>query len=259
MGPAHEQETVKIKGQSLTGATEVRFGETAVPFTVLKPTQIAAKAPLEQVARTVDVTVTTPQGTSATSSADHYTFEKQLPSIKDLQPLSGFVGQTVTVTGEGYLGASAVHVGGVPATHFEVISDDELKLVVPPHVAESVAIGITTPFGTGPEACFGPKCTPGAHFKIFPLITSLSPGSGPQAGGTLVSFEGSGFSTVEDRVYFGEKQVVVKCESTSVCKVLSPEAKKGPGTVPVEVHVPTNYAAEESHSPVTEATQFTYE
>jgi hypothetical protein len=73
-GPAAGGAAVIITGTGFTGATEVNFGATpADSFTVNSDTQITATSPAE-CAGTVDVTVTTPAVTSATGSADQFTY-----------------------------------------------------------------------------------------------------------------------------------------------------------------------------------------
>ena len=65
--------SVTVTGTSFTGATAVAFGSTtAAAFTVNSATSITATAPVGH--GTVDVTVTTPAGTSTTSSADQFTY-----------------------------------------------------------------------------------------------------------------------------------------------------------------------------------------
>ena len=67
-------ESVAITGSGFTGATGVNFGTTAVKtMTVDSDGQITATSPPHS-AGTVDVTVITPVGTSATSSADQFTY-----------------------------------------------------------------------------------------------------------------------------------------------------------------------------------------
>jgi len=66
---------VNIVGSGFTCATAVKFGNIAAPsFTVNSDTQITALSPAEP-AGTIDVTVTTAGGTSATSAADKFTYK----------------------------------------------------------------------------------------------------------------------------------------------------------------------------------------
>lgn len=69
--------SVIITGTNFTGASAVNFGATSASFTVDSATQITATSPAGT--GTVDVTVTTPGGSSATSSADEFTYS--LPMI----------------------------------------------------------------------------------------------------------------------------------------------------------------------------------
>lgn len=75
-GPTAGGTAVTINGNNftgLTGASAVKFGgSNATSYTVNSATQIVATAP--PGAGTVDVTVTTPGGTSATSTADQFTY-----------------------------------------------------------------------------------------------------------------------------------------------------------------------------------------
>jgi hypothetical protein len=67
--------TVTITGTGFSGTTTVRFGSTnAARFTVNSATSITAVSPKARGAETVDLTVTTPAGTSPTSPADQFTY-----------------------------------------------------------------------------------------------------------------------------------------------------------------------------------------
>jgi len=75
-GPGDDGNSVIITGSGLTGTTAVKFGSTAATnVVVVSDSSITATSPAGT--GTVHVTVTTPGGTSATSSADHFTFEKR--------------------------------------------------------------------------------------------------------------------------------------------------------------------------------------
>ncbi len=65
---------VTITGSAFCTTTAVNFGSTAASsFVIISDTEIQAVTPAES-AGTVDVTITNPFGTSATSPADHFTF-----------------------------------------------------------------------------------------------------------------------------------------------------------------------------------------
>jgi hypothetical protein len=65
---------VSITGTSFSGATAVKFGSTNAPsFTVNSATSITAKSPAATKG-IVDITVTTPNGTSPVSRSDRFTY-----------------------------------------------------------------------------------------------------------------------------------------------------------------------------------------
>jgi uncharacterized membrane protein len=70
---------VGITGTGFSGATAVKFGaSSAKSFTVNSAISITAVSPKGK--GTVDITVTTPGGTSATSAADQFTYSRKLGS-----------------------------------------------------------------------------------------------------------------------------------------------------------------------------------
>ncbi len=74
-GPTLGGNLVTITGTNLNGATAVSFaGVSATGIVPLSPTQVVATVPARSAAGIVDVTVTTPHGTSATSGLDHYSY-----------------------------------------------------------------------------------------------------------------------------------------------------------------------------------------
>jgi hypothetical protein len=69
---------VTITGTGFTGATAVHFGATsAKSFTMNSAASITAVSPKVKGTGTVDVNVTTPAGTSPTSTADQFTFSRK--------------------------------------------------------------------------------------------------------------------------------------------------------------------------------------
>ncbi len=94
-GPTTGGNTVIITGTNFTNATTVKFGaNNALSFTVLSQTMIRATVPPGAVG-TVDVTVTTPAGTSAINPGDHYTYVIVPPPPKPPHPPKNFHGKLV--------------------------------------------------------------------------------------------------------------------------------------------------------------------
>jgi IPT/TIG domain/FG-GAP repeat len=74
-GPTAGGATAEVTGKNLNGASEVRFGASAATILSENGAEIAVRTPPGAAGR-VDVTVTTPVGTSATSAKDRYVYEE---------------------------------------------------------------------------------------------------------------------------------------------------------------------------------------
>jgi IPT/TIG domain len=74
-GPVSGGNKVVVKGKNFTGATQVDFGTTAAPGSVVNSTgtRISVDAPAGN-AGTVDITVTRASATSAVTTSDEYTY-----------------------------------------------------------------------------------------------------------------------------------------------------------------------------------------
>ncbi|MFI9631729.1 IPT/TIG domain-containing protein [Nocardia sp. NPDC051929] len=218
-GPTTGGTNVTITGTGFGGPTTVRFGSTATTFTLDSATQITAVAPAGSVG-TVQVTVTNSGGTS---NGLPYTYVA-VPALNSITPNQGSTagGTTVTLNGSGFTGATAVTFGSTPATSFTVVSDTQITAV--------------TPAGTGivPVTVTGPGGTSGAvpyTYVVVPTITSISPTSGPTAGGNSVIITGTGF-TGPLTVRFGSTATLFTINSPTQITAVAPA---GTGTVQVTV------------------------
>jgi hypothetical protein len=119
------------------------------------------------------VTVTPPSGGRPPSIVRHYALNiisnpvpSPSPAVTGVSPGSGpsAGGNTVTLTGTGFTGASAVSFGTVPATSFTVNSDTSITATVPAGTVGIDDVTVTTPGGTSPTSpadqyVYHPTCT----------------------------------------------------------------------------------------------------
>ena len=213
---------VTITGVGFSGASEVNFGSTgAASFKVESETSITAVSPPGK--GTVDVTVTTPGGTSAPSPADQFVYDA---SVTKVEPDEGAMagGTSVTITGVGFSGASEVNFGSTGAASFKVESETSITAVSPPGKG-TVDVTVTTPDGTSPTSAAD-------RFSYGPTVTEVTPGSGEESGGTSVQITGTNF-TGATAVKFGSTNAAsFNVESETSIKAVSPSGK---GTVDVTV------------------------
>jgi hypothetical protein len=144
--------SVTITGSAFTGATAVDFG--AVPassFTVRSPTSIVATSPAEP-AGTVDVSVTTPAGTSLATLADLFKFGP--PKVTEVAPDEGPAGggTHVKVTGIGFApGATVIRFAHASAQGVECASTTTCTAISPPHKPETVEVRVSAGGFTSPR------------------------------------------------------------------------------------------------------------
>ncbi|GAA2478272.1 IPT/TIG domain-containing protein [Terrabacter carboxydivorans] len=191
-GPLVGGGVVVITGTRLGRATAVDFG--GLPGTSLvavSDTQLQVTAPARAVG-TVTLRVTTPGGVSPVVDAAQFTYQA-VPTITSVSPALAPTkgGDTITLTGTAYDRVSSVTFGGVPATAVTRVSATTLRVTLPTHAEGDVDVRVVTPGGTSPVA-------PGNRFTYQnpPVVTSVSPASGPLSGGTVLTLRGTSFTDV---------------------------------------------------------------
>jgi hypothetical protein len=230
-GPTAGGNSVTITGTNFTGATAVDFGVVAAtPITVNSAGSITVPAPAGSPS-TVHVTVTAPGGSSATSSADLYTYVAP-PTVSSVSPASGPTtgGTSVTITGSNFTGVTAVNFGATPAVSFSVKSPTSIIVPAPVGATGTVDMTVTAAGGT---SATGSSDQFTYIASTIPTVSSVSPSSGLPAGGNSVTITGTNFSGVT-AVDFGTTAATpVTVNSTTSITVPAPA---GPaGTVDVTV------------------------
>ncbi len=218
---------VTLTGSNFTQATVVRFGPNfALSYTVVSATQITAVAP--PGSGTVQITVTTPGGTSNGVAFGYVV--APVPVLTSVSPGQGPVGgaNTVTLTGSGFTGATAVRFGSTPATSFTVVSATQITAVAPPG-SGTVQITVTGPGGTSNGVSYGYVAVP----VPVPVLTSVSPGQGPVGGGTTVTLTGSGLTGVTGVAFGAVPALSFTVVSATQITAVAPPGAAGPVQVTV--------------------------
>src|SRR5208337_2868948 len=88
-------------------------------------------------------------GTSATSTADQFTYIAAAPTVTGLSPTSGPAagGTLVTITGTSFTGATVVDFGTTAATNVTVVNSTKITADSPAGTG-TVNVTVTTPVGT---------------------------------------------------------------------------------------------------------------
>lgn len=188
---------VTITGTAFDPAASVFIGGTAPgSVTVVSSTQITCTTPVH-AAGAADVTVNNPDGSTATLTGGFtYTAPTTSLSIVSIAPATGLTagGTLVTIIGTGFQAAATVTFGGVAGTGVTVTPDGTQIQVTTPAGAATGAVDVVVTNPTAP-----PTPTSVTSVRAFtytnppPTVTSISPSSGPIAGGTTVTLTGTGF------------------------------------------------------------------
>lgn len=249
-GPIAGGTPVTITGSGFAGASAVAFGAVQATPTSVSATSITVNSPAA-AAGSVSVQVNVPTGLSPVNPNVNFQYIAPAPAgVTGVSPALGPIagGTAVTITGSGFTGATAVVFGTVQVAPTSV-TDTAITVSSPSTTkAGSVNVQVDVPTGLTP-------ITSNATFQFLaPVISSISPASGPVTGGTVVTIVGSYLGTALT-VQFGgvaapNPPVIV---SDSEITVVAPVGLKT-GSVGIQVNLPTGLIPAKA----SDAPQFTY-
>ena len=234
-GPAAGGTAVSITGTNFAAGATVTFGSTAATnVVVVNGTTITATTPAGSAgAVTVTVTVNGQSG----SLANGFTYVVA-PTVSSVSPNSGSTagGTAVTITGTNFVTGATVKFGATAATNVVVVSATQITATTPAGSAGAVTVTVTVSGQSGSLAT-------GFTYVVVPTVSSVSPNSGPAAGGTAVSITGTNFAAGAT-VKFGATAAtnVVVVNSTTITAT-TPAGTAGAVTVTVTVNGQTGSLA----------------
>ena len=150
------------------------------------------------------------------------------PTVTSILPSAGPTagGTTVTITGTGFSGATAVTFGATAATGYTVVSATQITATAPAGTG-TVDVRVTTAGGTSATSA-ADQFT----YVAAPTVTSITPTAGPAAGGATVVITGTGFSGTT-AVTFGAAAATGFTVNSAT--QITATAPAGTGTVDVRV------------------------
>ena len=224
-GPTTGGTVITIRGTNLSGTSSVTVGgNTATTIIIVSATQITAVTPPGQLGAK-DVVVTTGGGSVTSTGAFTYISG---PTITLISPDNGSVltETPITITGTGFITGTTVLVNTSPLTLLSIVNSTTITGKTPALTEGEKVVTLTNAGGTAISA-FTYKLQP-------PVISSLSPVSGPKEGGTSVTITGTNFVGVSS-IKFGDQFAVNPVVVVSPIKITCVSPAHGLGKVNVVV------------------------
>jgi len=196
--------TVVLSGSDFVATPTVLFGGAVATVTASSPTTITVQTPAH-AAGAADVTVVNPDGQVSNTLAGVFTFQvppPPAPTVSAIAPVFGPTagGTPVTVTGTNFVAGATVSFGGSLGT-VTALSDSSISVTTPARAAAVVDVAVQNPDGQ--------LATRAGAFEFRapvgpppPVVLSLSPDTGPSAGGNPCVTTGTGF-VAGSQVTFG--------------------------------------------------------
>lgn len=147
------------------------------------------------------------------------------PTLASVTPSSGSSagGNIVTITGIHLLGATSVSFGASAATILSG-TDDTVAVTVPAGSAGAQQVTVTTPGGTSSQNV-------SYTYIAGPVLTGMTPSSGPVTGGTTITISGSGLTGAT--VDFDGTAVTTSTNDDTTITIVTPPSAAGTRTVTV--------------------------
>ncbi len=232
-GPSAGGTTLTLLGRDFLDGCRARIFETDVEVGFIAPDRVEVVSPKVAGGGPVDVVVTNPDGqTTKLARAFSYDTALRAPVLTAVSPSRGSQtgGMKLTLLGEDFAEGCRARFGGAPV-EVQFLTNKEARAIAPASsVRGAVDVELENPDGQTA------RLENGFTFEDVPapVITSVSPASGPTIGGTKVTIEGDHF-TDACSVFVGRElpRAIPKRSRTELVIVMPPQ--KAAGFVDVEV------------------------
>jgi len=206
--------SVTLNGAHFIAGTTVTFNGVGGGITSLSQGQIQVNTPAGVT--TGPIRVTSSQGTFTTTSNFFAP-----PTISGFSPSFGRTGTNVTITGNNFIGTTAVTINGLPVSFTPPTTNTILLVTVPPN-ATTGPILVSAPAGAALTS---------SNFVVRPTISGFTPGLGPV--GTPLVITGANLNVGSPTVTFSGASPVAGTSPTfnSLNAVVPAGAVSGPVTV----------------------------
>ena len=211
-----------------SGATVKIGGVAATNVAVVNATTITATTPANTPG-TASVTVTNPDGDSATLAAAFTYLAYPPPTLSSIAPAAGTIngGTAVTLAGSNFLSGATVKFGTVAATNVVVVNSGQITAVTPANSAGAVNVTVTNP-----DAQFS-TLNSAYTYNRPPVLISASPSVGSTNGGTSVTLSGSNFLTGATVTFNTSAATNVAVTNSTTITAKAPANPAGPVNVTV--------------------------
>ncbi|WP_068783800.1 IPT/TIG domain-containing protein [Paenibacillus phocaensis] len=216
-GPIEGGTKVVISGNYFMTGAEVLFGGVKATVTKSGATSLEVVSPAGASAIPVDVTVNNPDGTTVTA-VNAFTYIKG-PEIISIEPNTGIRsgGEQVKLTGERFVDGAKVYFDST-LVNSTFVSSQKITLTTPVWAkADIVDVKVVNP--NGQQAMLQDGYT---YEDLDPAVTSVTPSSGPMAGGTIVIVKGSNLKSGMQVFWGGQEQTSYTYVSTAEIRLRAP-------------------------------------
>jgi len=177
-------------GTQCPGGPVVLFGSTPATNVIFNNNTTLTVTVPGEAAGTVSVTEINPDGLS-TLLANGFTFVAP-PSISQVSPAVASTqgGTLITIAGANFVSGATVSFGQNTTTNVNFVNSATLTATAPPstnNAEGSVTVTVTNPSGQSANL---PR---GLQYDLPPSVTSITPNTGPAAGGYTVTLTGQYF------------------------------------------------------------------